>query len=162
MIDTPAPTTRKGYRGFYLAGRFLLGYIVAIAAGALVFALVESVFPDGVIVNASDDINVLSRQIWQLWVFCFIFGGVFALPYTVVGALVFKFLLPHNWIVFTIVGVLCPTIAIMTLNVFLGGGWPISSDLPQMALASLPAGIVATYLFGAISFGLGFRRWRFS
>lgn len=157
----PAPM-QSSLRLLNLAGRFVLGYVVAIAAGTFLFSLVECLFPDGSLVDPAADVSQLARQMWQLCVVGFVFGGVFALPYTIVGALVFRFLLPRNWIVFMIVGILCPTIALMTLNILLGGGASITDGLARMAWTSLPAGIIATYLFGAIGFGLGFGKWRFA
>jgi hypothetical protein len=146
----------------YVAGRFVLGYVAAIGVGALLFALVECFFPEGFpFEKPPTALDAIARQIWEIWVFGFVFGGISAVPYTIVGALVFRFLLPQHWIAFMIAGMLCPMIAIMTLNVFLGGGMSVTSGLAHVVWTTLPAGVVATYLFGAIGFGLGFGRWRF-
>ena len=130
------------------AARLLLGYIAAVAAGAILFAA---------LVEWSSSTSASASKFVELALICFVLGLVFALPYTVAACLALKFLLPRNWLVFMAAGTLCPAATIFTAQfVFDATLWPTRETL-KILLMTIPVGIVATWIFGAV--GLG--RWRF-
>lgn len=138
--------------------RFLLGYVIAVAAGSVIFALL---FPLAV----PDVLPPHSTAEWFSGTFgmsvtTFVLGFLFGLPYTFLGLLAFRSVLPRSMPVFLIVGTLCPSAAIATMGLLLGlHGW-FNAEKIRIMIFSLPSGLVAAYLFGAIGLGYGFRRWR--
>ncbi|RYG96357.1 MAG: hypothetical protein EON57_15220 [Alphaproteobacteria bacterium] len=98
-------------------------------------------------------------SIGQVALMYFILGAVFAIPYTVLGSLVFWFWMPRKPYWFLVVGTLCPAAAIILMLSMIGGVW---SDwrMLKLLVVTLPAGLAATYVYGAIGFGWGFGRWR--
>ena len=136
--------------GYVVVGvRLLLGYVAAVAAGAILFsALVEW--------NSSTSAS--ASKFVELAIICFVLGLMFALPYTVAACLALKFILPRNAVVFTAVGMLCPAAAIFTAQfVFDSTIWPTRETL-KILLMTIPVGLAATWIFGAV--GLGRRRFR--
>ena len=87
-------------------------------------------------------------------------GAIFGLPYTILGSLAFWFLLPRKAPVFLLIGTFCPLAALLTMDL-IGGGSFWWWEAP-FVLLSLPAGLVAAYLYGAVGFAQGFGRWRFA
>lgn len=136
------------------AGRLVLGYVLAVAAGAVVFAALlqlTSPYSSGSMVSS----------ILELALICFALGLIYALPYTLIASLLLRFVLPKSVPVFFVLGTLCPAAAIVSAQMGLGGVvWP-AGETAKMLLLTVPAGLLATYLFGAIGFGFGFGRWRF-
>jgi hypothetical protein len=155
---SPAPASRPGL--LLRALRLVVGYILAVAAGSVIFALL---FPLAV----PDALPPHTAKEWfdgtfSVAITTFILGFLFGVPYTVLGLLAFRTFLPNTMPVFLIVGALCPSAAILTLGVLLGGltGW-IDAEKLRIMIFSLPSGLLGAYLFGAIGFGYGFGRWRF-
>lgn len=136
----------------------MLGYLIAVAAGAVLLSAVRYFEDAGAL---TVDLKAAGAAIWNTASVIFFMGLVFGLPYTIFGALLFRFVLPRNWITFMVVGTLCPTFAIFTLDLA-SGNFLWEAGKLELLLMTLPAGLVATYLFGAIGFGQGFRRWRFA
>ena len=134
---------------YVLAGaRLLLGYVAAVAAGAILFSA---------IIEWSSSTGTSAGKFAELAVICFVLGLMFALPYTVAACLALKFLLPRNRLVFMIVGTLCPAATIFTAQfVFDATLWP-TRETVKILLMTIPVGLAATWIFGAV--GLG--RWRF-
>ena len=159
----PAPPAKTflGVTGAVL--RFIAGYIIAVAVGAILFSIMTYFFgagwaPDAPPVELAEVLN----RIWGGFVMFFVLGLLFGLPYTIIGSLLFRFALPRNAVSFMIIGTLCPIVAIFTMGAFLGGTFWWGPEMVKMFFQTLPSGLAATYLFGAIGFGLGFRRWRFA
>jgi hypothetical protein len=163
-VGLAAPLARSpAARWAIIIARLLLGYIVAVAAGAVVFSIVINT------VSLSDMFSpmITSASKWLIEtakgsLMLFVLGLCFGLPYTILGSLIFWFALPRNGWTLMAVGVLCPPIAIFTVGLLLGGTFWWDREILKLSLMTLPAGFAATYLFGAIGFGLGFRRWRFA
>jgi len=159
MTDVPpsegAPAATPVGRYIWVALRLLLGYVLAIAAGSVVFALLLQLPSD----VESPYTPHSATTTAQLMVACFVLGGIFGLPYTILGSLGFWFLLPRRTPVFLVIGAFCPLAALFTLELFSGGSlrWETT-----VSLLSLPAGLAATYFYGAVGFGQGFGRWRFA
>jgi hypothetical protein len=139
--------------------RLTLGYVVAVAGGSIVFALL---FPLAV----PDMLPPHSVEEWfngtfGMTITTFVLGFLFGLPYTILGLLAFRSVLTRSMPVFLLVGTLCPSAAIATMGLLLGlHGW-FNVEKIRIMIFSMPAGLVAAYLFGAIGFGQGFGRWRF-
>ena len=87
-------------------------------------------------------------------------GAVFGIPYTLIGLALFRYLLPRNKATFLAVGALCPAAAIFTVGLVLGGQLWLGPEMIRMTVFTLPSGLAAAYLFGAIGLGHGFGRWR--
>ena len=149
-----------GWTGYLLiAGRFVAGYILAVGVGAIVFAILAHIVP--AMPMLPDPIeNDLLLTIGQTAFMYFLFGVVFGIPYTLLGSLVFWFWLPRRTWYFLALGALCPAAAVMLMLSMVGG---ISFDwkMLEFLLITLPAGLAAAYVYGAIGFGWGFGRWRF-
>jgi hypothetical protein len=142
-----------------IAGRFVAGYVLAVGIGAIVFAVLAHVVPD--LPLQPDPVEGDPwLTISQTSLMYFILGLVFGIPYTVLGSLAFRFWLPRTTLTFLAHGMLCPAAAILLTLSLLGG---ISFDwrMLKLLLVTLPAGLTAAYVFGAIGFGRGFGRWRF-
>lgn len=160
MLDRPRlatdPISWSTYIG--IAGRFVTGYILAVAVGAIVFAVVAHLVPDMPLLPDPIENDRLA-SIGQVALMYFILGAVFAIPYTVLGSLVFWFWMPRKPYWFLVVGTLCPAAAIILMLSMIGGVW---SDwrMLKLLVVTLPAGLAATYVYGAIGFGWGFGRWR--
>lgn len=158
------PTPRPTLRGLTIAVlRFVAGYIIAVAVGAILFSAMtyfigEGRAPDAPPVEFAEALD----RICGGFVMFFVLGLLFGLPYTIIGSLLFRFALPRNAVSFMIIGTLCPVVAIFTMGALLGGTFWWGPEMVKMFFMTLPAGLAATYLFGAIGFGLGFRRWRFA
>lgn len=147
-----------GVRYAAIAGRLIAGYLLAVVAGAVVFALVAHAVPDmPFLPDPIKDDPILS--LWQTAFMYFIFGLVFGIPYTILGSLAFWFLLRRCVLWFLVLGTLCPAAAILLMFSMMGA---VSADmqLAKLLLVTLPAGLAATYVYGAVGFGFGFGRWR--
>lgn len=138
--------------------RLVLGYIIAVAAGSILFALVFPIaVPD---VPAPHSFEEWLNSTLGMVVTTFVLGFPFGLPYTLLGLIAFRSVLPRTMPVFLAVGALCPAAAIATLGLVFGlRGW-FNAEKFWIMVFSLPSGLVAAYLFGAIGLGFGFRRWR--
>jgi hypothetical protein len=164
MLDpiSPAPPAKTvlGVAGTVL--RFIAGYIIAVAVGAVLFSIITYLLGAGRAPDAPPvEIAEALDRMWGGFVMFFVLGLLFGLPYTIIGSLLFKFVLPRNAMSFMITGTLCPVVAIFTMGAFLGGTFWWGPEMLAMFFQTLPSGLAATYLFGAIGFGLGFRHWRF-
>jgi hypothetical protein len=158
MTDAHHDQGVSGVRYVAAAGRLVAGYILAVAAGAIVFALIAHAVPDmPLLPDPVKDDPLLS--LWQTAFMYFIFGLVFGIPYTILGSLAFWFLLRRRALWFLVLGTLCPAAAILLMFSTMGA---ISADgrMAKLLLVTLPAGLAATYVYGAIGFGFGFGRWR--
>jgi len=138
-------------------GRLALGYVVAVAAGAVVFAALLHLAPN----FEAPHLPHSSTTVLELMIICFVLGLIFGMPYTIVGSLSFWFLLPHKTAIFLLIGTLCPTAALFTMWLTMGQTLWWDREMAETISLSLPAGLLATYFYGAIGFGQGFRRWRF-
>lgn len=132
--------------------RFVLGYVIAVSAGAVVFTVLFEAAFDG-------NFDQLDKQT----ILYFVLGLVFGLPYTILGSLAFHNILPRNAGSFMLTGTLCPVAAILLFDIVIRSfpGTPLTAaQLFGTCLVSLPSGLIAAYLYGAIGFGFGFGRWR--
>jgi hypothetical protein len=142
--------------GHYLlaAARLALGYFLAIVSGAIVLSLLlqlQANFENPHLPHSSTttvDMIFISAAL----------GAIFGLPYTILGSLAFWFLLPRQTAVFLLIGAFCPIGALLTMDLVF---WNTPSWETAIVLCSIPAGLVATYFYGAVGFGQGFGRWRF-
>lgn len=143
-----------------IAGRFVVGYVLAVGVGALVFAIIAYIVP-GMSLQPDPIESDPLRTIGQTAFMYFILGLVFGIPYTVLGSLAFRFWLPRTMPSFLVLGTPCPAVAIILMLSMMDG---ISLDwrMARLLLVTLPAGLAATYVYGAIGFGQGFGRWRFN
>jgi hypothetical protein len=159
MTDLPprdgVPAAHPAWKYARVAARLVLGYVLAIGAGSVVFALLLQLPPD----FENPHLPHSATTTVQLMVVCFVLGGIFGLPYTILGSLGFWFLLPRRTPIFLVIGAFCPLAALQTLELFSGGTlrWEIT-----VTLLSIPAGLIAAYFYGAVGFGRGFGRWRFA
>jgi hypothetical protein len=151
----------KSVRAYiWSVGRFALGYILAVAAGAIIIAVLLELmsnfealhFPHGGTPEMFD-------KIFELIALCFVLGAMFGLPYTILGSLAFWFLLPRERLVFLLIGTFCPLGALLTMSLVFQ---EILGLETAVVLSSLPAGLIAAYVYGAIGFSQGFGRWRFA
>ena len=144
-----AADTSSSVGGYILAAaRLALGYVAAVAAGAILFA---------VLVEWSSPTSASAGKFTELALICFALGLIFAAPYTVAACLALKFVLPRNGLIFMIAGTLCPAATIFTAQfIFDAALWPTRESLKTL-LMTIPVGLVAAWIFGAV--GLG--RWRF-
>jgi len=152
---------RKGPRAYLWAiFCFALGYILAVAAGSIILAVLLQFAPNFEMPHLPHGgTTVLFDKIMELTTLSFLLGSVFGLPYTILGSLAFWFLLPRRTVIFLLIGTFCPTGALVTMGLFLDGAlwWEV-----EFVLMTLPAGLAASYVYGAIGFRQGFGRWRFA
>ena len=156
-MTSPADASWSGY--LLVAGRFVAGYVMAVAVGAIVFSVVAHIVPDMPLLPDPMQDDPLG-SIGQTALMYFIFGTVFGIPYTVLGSAAFWFWTRRSPALFLLIGTLCPAAAILLMFStmgFLSAEWPMF----KLLLVTLPAGLAATYIYGAIGFGQGFGRWRF-
>jgi hypothetical protein len=162
---TPPPSQsgadRRRNVGAYIwiAIRLALGYVLAVAVGAVVLATSLEVLSNfqGLRWPHGGTTNIFERIV-ELAMLSFVLGAMFGLPYTIVGSLVFWFRLPRRATIFLLIGTFCPIGALLTMSpVFRDMIW---LDAPIL-LFSLPAGLAAAYVYGAIGFARGFGIWRF-
>jgi len=139
--------------------RLVLGYVLAILAGSIIFGLlfpyaVPDALPPQTVAQWFDDTTSVIAA-------TFVFGFVFGLPYTILGLFAFHKVLPRTMPAFLLVGTLCPSAAIVTMGLALGGitHW-IDAEKLRIMIFTLPSGLAAAYLFGAVGLGYGFGRWR--
>lgn len=149
LPNSNRPNTNNGPANIVLAAaRLALGYVVAVAAGAIIFSILLLWTSGAGQLTASGAVEVA--------IICFVLGLLFAVPYTVIACLALKYLLPQSLFIVVIVGTLCPGVTILTTQLILGAvAWPAQETI-KVLLLTIPTGLVSTYLFGAI--GLG--RWR--
>jgi len=156
LEQTPSPISWSTYFG--IAARFVAGYVLAVAFGAIVFAVLAHLVPEMPLLPDPIE-NDLLGSIGQIALMYFIFGTVFAIPYTVLGSLAFWFWLPRKPYWFLALGTLCPAAAIILMFSVIGG-LLMEWRMLKLLLVTLPAGLAASYVYGAIGFGWGFGRWR--
>lgn len=162
MLESALPTSPSNAwrRHVVVASRVALGYLIAVAVGALVFATLSYLIPL-VIYPTPPALLEVVRRIANAARILFLLGVVFGIPYTVLGTVLFKLWLPKRMLVFLMLGTICPAISAMLTLVLLHGSIPIDLEFARFVILSLPAGLAAAYLYGAIGLGYGFRRWRF-
>ena len=153
----PAAGTRWS-RLVIWGARLVLGYVVAVAAGAVAFAVLLQFAPN----FEAPHLPHGSTSVPELMIFCFALGLVFGLPYTIVGSVSFWFLLPRRPAIFLLIGTFCPTAALFTMWLTMAQTLWWDREMAETILLSLPAGLLAAFLYGAIGFGQGFRHWRFA
>ncbi len=154
-------SAKSGGSSLLIALRFVVGYGLAVGTGAIAFAIVAHLIPDTApLLPLDGQSDVVGSIIGTAFVY-FFYGLIFGIPYTVLGSLVFQFCLPRTMAWFLAVGALCPAVAILLMFSTLGD---VTFDLLtlKLLLATLPAGLVAAYMFGAVGFARGFGRWRFA
>jgi hypothetical protein len=158
MSALPDPNASRTPRslGAYLwpAARFLLGYALAIIAGAIVLPLLLQLPP----YFENPHLPHSSTSTVELMIVCAVLGAIFAPPYTILGSLAFWFLLPRKTLIFLLIGAFCPIGALLTMDLVF---WNKPSWDTAIVLSSIPAGLTAAYFYGAVGFGQGFGRWRF-
>lgn len=162
MLDeTPKQPDSGTYaRLLGLGARALVGYILAVAAGALIFAVIGDFVLPGIGNSLSTSVtDWIARTIDNAIVF-FTLGAVFAIPYTIAGVAAWYYLLPRNRAGFLALGAFCPAAAILTLGIVMDGTLWLSPELVRMIVVTIPSGLAAAYIFGAIAMGHGFGRWR--
>jgi hypothetical protein len=157
---TPPSPARTWLRYLGLAARFVAGYLIAVAAGAIIFAAIADFVLPGAVNPPQRSFAEWLASTANASVSFFLLGTIFGIPYTLIGLVLFRYLLPRNMATFLIVGALCPGAAIFTLGLVLGGRIWIDPEMVRMTVVTLPSGLAAAYLFGAIGLGYGFGRWR--
>jgi hypothetical protein len=160
-MNTPSdPSTPKMSPGriLGLACRFVAGYILAVAAGTAILSITAKLISTIPLLQG-EEAGILD-PIGKSATVVFIFGIVLAIPYTVVGSILFWCATQRRTAPFLLIGTFCPAASILLfLSMFgiIGMTWPLF----KLLLATLPAGLAAAYVYGAIGFGQGFGRWRF-
>lgn len=129
--------------------RLLLGYLIAVGAGAVIFTLVYQMVFEGSL-----------DQLAKGTMLFFVLGLIFGLPYAIIGSLAFWHLMPRTAWNFMLTGTLCPVATIFLFSILTPGDALTAPQFLGISLVSLPSGPVAAYLYGAIGFGFGFGRWR--
>lgn len=129
--------------------RLLLGYLIAVGAGAVIFTIIYQMVFDGGLDQLAKGTTLF-----------FVLGLIFGLPYTILGSLAFWRLMPRTAWNFMLTGTFCPVATIFLFNILAPGGALTAPQFLGICLVSLPSGPVAAYLYGAIGFGFGFGRWR--
>jgi hypothetical protein len=154
-VTTSLPA-RNSKIGFLLvSARFVAGYLVAVALGAILFVLTTAVlFSWGAMPQAG---ALMANAALEY----FMFGAVLGIPYAVVGTIAFRFWLPRTQTVFLLLGMFCPASAALLLMAFGGGLRWIDWQFFVILALTTPAGLAAAYVYGAIGMGYGFGRWRF-
>lgn len=161
MLEATAPSpARTWLRYLSLAARFVAGYLIAVAAGAVIFAVIADFVLPGAASPPQRGFAEWLAITANASVMFFLLGSVFGIPYTLIGLVLFRFVLPRNTATFLIVGALCPGAAIFTVGLVLGGKVWIDPEIVRMTVFTLPSGLAAAYLFGAIGLGYGFGLWR--
>lgn len=163
MLETApvAPDKWTYLRILGIGARILVGYILSVAAGALIFAVIgDFVLPGKVDMFLMPLGEWLKRTVDGAMMF-FMLGLVFGIPYTIFGVAAWYYLLPRTKTAFLAVGAFCPGAAIFTLGLTLGGTLWFDPEMIRMIVVTIPSGLAAAYIFGAIGMGYGFGRWRF-
>jgi hypothetical protein len=140
--------------------RLLLGYLVAVAAGAVVFMLTTAASGSTGLGPDSTDLGLTADLALNLAFYAYI-GGVFGLPYTILATIAFLRWLPRSMPLYLLLGALCPTVSVLITMAALDALWYLDAQFVTVLLLTLPAGIAAAYVLGAVGMGWGFRRWRF-
>ena len=154
---SPADESWAGY--LLVAGRHVLGYLLAVSAGSVIFAVIANVLPS-VVYRPDPDPSGLIASIREAALMYSMLGTVFGIPYTVLGTVAFRLWLPRTRPVFLLVGMLCPAVAALLTMLTVGGIRWVDWDFLLFLALTLPAGLAAAYIFGAIGLGYGFGRWR--
>lgn len=154
---SPADESWAGY--LLVAGRYVLGYLLAVAAGSVIFAVIANVLP-AVVYRPDPDPSGVLASIGDAALMYFVLGVVFGIPYTVLGTVAFRLWLPRTRLAFLLLGMLCPAAAAVLTMLVIGGIRWIDGDFLLFVILTFPAGLAAAYLFGAIGLGYGFGRWR--
>jgi hypothetical protein len=141
------------------AARLLVGYILAVAAGSLVGAITGALVPGFTFMPDPTDAGLLA-DIFNTAFMYFILGTIFGLPYALVGTIIFWRWLPKSALLFLAIGMLCPSTAIFLTLYFIDGLRAFSAPVFTFMALTMPAGLVAAYVYGAIGMGYGFGRWR--
>ena len=142
----------------HTAIRVILGYLAAVATGYCVFLFLLHVWP-GIPFEPLQTYYLVDHTPYPHLV-RFLAGAVYGIPYTTLGVLAVKKLLPRNMVAFLLVGMFCPTSA-LALVLAISGMTTLLDDAAGIFLLTLPAGLAAAYVFGAIGMGYGFGRWSF-
>lgn len=155
LPNSDQPETPRNIRAYlWMAARLVLGYALAIVSGAIVLALLLQLPAD----FENPHLPHSSTTTVELTMICAILGAIFGLPYATFGSLAFWFLLPRRTPIFLLIGAFCPIGALLMMDLVF---WNTPSWETAIILLSIPAGLVATYFYGAVGFGQGFGRWRF-
>ena len=104
---SPADESWAGY--LLVAGRHVLGYLLAVSAGSVIFAVMANVLPS-VVYRPDPDPSGLIASIGEAALMYFMLGTVFGIPYTVLGTVAFRLWLPR------------PRPALSRLNQLITGG----------------------------------------
>lgn len=160
LAATAPPSARTWLRYLVAAARLVAGYLIAVAAGAVIFAVVSDFVLPGAANPLQHSFTEWLDKTANASLIFFMLGAVFGIPYTLIGLAVFRYLLPRNMATFLSVGALCPGAAIFTVGLVLGGQLWLGPEMIRMTVFTLPSGLAAAYLFGAIALGHGFGRWR--
>ena len=141
--------------------RLILGYLLAVATGAVLF--VATVHVVGGTEYQPDSTGLgLAPDLLMNALFYFVTGALFGLPYTVAGTLAFVLWLPKSKTLFLLLGMLCPAAAAFLTMAAVGFLQVVNTAFLSFVLLTFPAGLAAAYIFGVIGMGWGFRRWRFA
>lgn len=163
MLATDKVTARTESRTAHwvrVGFRLLFGYLLAVAVGAVMF--VALVHVAGGTEYQPDSTGLGLRQDLGMNVaFYFVTGALFGLPYTVAGTIAFVLWLPKSKSIFLLLGSLCPAAAAFLTMVAVGYLHVVNAAFLTFVLLTVPAGLAAAYVYGAIGMGWGFGRWRF-
>jgi hypothetical protein len=145
--------------------RFVWSYLFACLAGTITYCLTLFCFAIAEsLANATSwgmrDFNAIGL----VGLVAFLGSIVCALPYTIAALICFKYALPQTRMVAFSLGILCAVAAEMTLFVPDMGFYRLlsyvqSPDFFYSLGPLIPAGLVATYVFGVFGMGYGFRNW---
>lgn len=156
---TTAPAASNIMRSLQIAARLLVGYILAVAAGSLVGAITGALAPGFTFMPDPTQAGLIG-DVFNTAFMYFVLGAIFGLPYALIGTLAFWRWLPKNTLLFLAIGMLCPSAAIFLILYFIDGLRAFSPSVFTFMALTLPAGLVAAYVYGAIGMGYGFGRWR--
>jgi hypothetical protein len=163
MLEAEAATGSLGRRPLWWARaglRLLFGYVLGVSAGVVVF-MATLPLAGGTIFRPDETGLGPIADILLNAAFYFYIGAVFGLPYAIIATIVFMRWLPRSMPLFLLLGALCPTASVLLMLTAIDGWWLLDRQLVTFLTLTLPAGLAAAYVFGAIGMGWGFRQWRF-
>ena len=93
---TPPSPARTWLRYLGLAARFVAGYLIAVAAGAIIFAAIADFVLPGAVNPPQRSFAEWLASTANASVSFFLLGTIFGIPYTLIGLVLFRYLLPRN------------------------------------------------------------------
>jgi hypothetical protein len=156
-----APRDRRLVSWLRTGLRLLFGYLAAVLTGAVVFMLTIATSGRTGLGPDSTDLGLTADVLLNVAFYAYI-GGVFGLPYTILATIAFVRWLPRSMPLFLLLGALCPMVSVLLTMAALDVLWYLDTQFVTVLLLTLPAGLAAAYVLGALGMGWGFGRWRFA